>query len=64
MGFLEDAKDAVEDATDKVGKVLEEGADRAKDKLEELKAEAAVKKAEAHRDAVRMKNEVKKEFRD
>jgi hypothetical protein len=43
MGFLEDAKETAEAAAKKVGRTVEDGVDRAKDKVDELKAEAEVK---------------------
>jgi hypothetical protein len=64
MGFLDDAKETVEAAAQKVGRAVEDGVDRAKDKLDEVQAEANVKKAEAERDATKAKNETKEELRD
>lgn len=64
MGFLDDAKETAEAAAKKVSRAVEDGVDRAKDKLDEVKAEANVKKAEAERDATRAKNEAKEDLRD
>ncbi|GAA1600073.1 hypothetical protein [Leucobacter chromiireducens] len=64
MGFLDDAKANAEAAAQKVGKVVEDGIDKAKDKIDEFQAEAEVKKAEAERDAVKARNEAKDEMRD
>lgn len=64
MGILDDAKETAQAAAKKVGRAVEDGADKAKDKVEELKAEAEVKKAEAERDAVRARNAAKDELRD
>jgi len=64
MGFLDDAKETAEAAAKKIGRAVEDGVDRAKDKLDEVKAEAEVKKAEAERDATKAKNAAKEELRD
>lgn len=64
MGFLEDAKETAEAAAKKVGRAVEDGVDRAKDKIDEVKAEANVKKAEAERDATKARNAAKEELRD
>ncbi|MBO1900455.1 hypothetical protein J4H92_00645 [Leucobacter weissii] len=63
MGFLDDAKETAEAAAKKVGRAVEDGVDKAKDKVEELKADAEVKKAEAERDSVKARNEAKDELR-
>lgn len=64
MGFLDNAKDAAEAA----GKKAREGADdvteRIGDKVDEVKADANVKKAEAERDSTHAKNEFKEKLRD
>lgn len=64
MGFLEDAKETAGAAAKKVSRTIEDGVDRAKDKLDEVKADADVKKAEAERDATKARNEAKEELRD
>lgn len=64
MGFLEDAKETAEAAAKKVGRAVEDGVDKAKDKIDEVKAEAEVKKAEAERDSVKARNEAKEDLRD
>ncbi|WP_025134634.1 hypothetical protein [Leucobacter sp. PH1c] len=64
MGFLDDAKANAEAAAKKVGQAVEDGIDKAKDKIDEFQAEAEVKKAEAERDAVKARNDVKDEMRD
>lgn len=64
MGLLEDAKETAEAAAKKVGRAVEDGMDRAKDKVDELKAEGEVKKAEAERDATKARNEAKERMRD
>lgn len=64
MGILEDAKEAADSAAKKISRSVEDGVDRAKDKIDELHAEADLKKAEAERDSVRLKNEMKEDLRD
>ncbi|WP_449279107.1 hypothetical protein [Leucobacter sp. GX24907] len=64
IGFLDDAKETAEAAAKKVGRAVEDGVDRAKDRFDEVKAEADVKKAEAERDATKKRNEVKENLRD
>ncbi len=64
MGFLDNAKEAAETAAKKVGRAVEDGVDRAKDKLDEVKADAEVRKAEAERDAVKARNDLKEDLRD
>ena len=64
MGFLDDAKETAEAAAKKVGRAVEDGIDKAKDKVDEIKADAEVKKAEAERDSVKARNEAKDKLRD
>lgn len=64
MGILENAKEAAEAAAKKVGEVVEEGKEHIADKVDEVKADLDVKKAEANRDAVKAKNDVKEKLRD
>ncbi len=63
MGFIDDAKDAAETAGRKVKEGFEDVVDRVSDKIDEVKADAEVKKAEAERDSVHTRNEVKEELR-
>ncbi|GAA3037754.1 hypothetical protein [Microbacterium dextranolyticum] len=63
MGFIDDAKDAAETAGRKIKEAFEDTADRIGDKVDEVKADADVKKAEAERDSVDKRNEVKAELR-
>ena len=42
MGFLDDAKETAEAAAKKVGRAVEDGIDKAKDKAAEIKADAEV----------------------
>lgn len=64
MGILDDAKETAEAAAKKVGRAVEDGVDKAKDKVDEFRAEADVKSAEAKRDAVKARNEAKEELRE
>ncbi|WP_336630758.1 MULTISPECIES: hypothetical protein [unclassified Microbacterium] len=63
MGFIDDAKDAAETAGRKIKDAFEDTADRIGGKIDEAKADAEVKKAEAERDSVEKRNEVKAELR-
>ena len=63
MGFLDDAKDAAETASRKIKEAYEDTADRIGDKVDEVKADHEVKKAEAERESVKKKNEVNAELR-
>ena len=63
MGFLDDAKDTAETAGRKIKEGFEDAKDRIGDKLDEVKADAEVKKAEAERDSVEKRNEVKADLR-
>lgn len=64
MGLIEDAKETAEAVAKKAGRAVEDGVDRAKDKVDELKADAAVKKAEMERDATRARSDAKERMRD
>jgi vacuolar-type H+-ATPase subunit H len=64
MGILDDAKETVKAAGEKLGETIEDGVDRLKDKGDEIKADAEVKKAEAEADSVRARNEAKEKLRD
>lgn len=64
MGFMDDAKDAAEATGEKVGDWVDEQKERVSDKVDEMQAEAEVKKAEAHLDEVKAKNEYKEDLRD
>ena len=63
MGFLDDAKETAETAGRKIKEGFEDAKDRIGDKLDEVKAYAEVKKAEAERDSVEKRNEVKADLR-
>lgn len=64
MGFIDDAKEAAETAGRKIKEGFEDTADRVGDKVDEVKADMNVKKAEAERDSVEKRNEVKEDLRD
>ncbi|GAA3910601.1 hypothetical protein [Microbacterium invictum] len=64
MGFMDDAKEVAEAAGDKVKETWEDTTDRIGDKVDEMKADANVKKAEAERDSVEKRNEIKEDLRD
>ncbi len=64
MGFMDDAKDAVEATGEKVGRWAEDTKERISDKVDEAKADAEVKRAEADRDRVHAKNEYKEKLRE
>lgn len=63
MGFMDDAKDTAETAGRKIREGFEDTADRIGDKVDEAKANADVKKAEADRDRVERKNDLKEDLR-
>ena len=64
MGLMDDAKDAAEATGKKVGEVVDDTKERIEDKVDEVQADANVKKAEAERDATKAKNDYKEELRD
>lgn len=64
MGILDDAKEAAETAARKVKDAWEDTTEKIGDKIDEAKADLDVKKAEAERDAVKTRNDVKAELRD
>lgn len=63
MGFIDDAKETAETAGRKIKDAWEDTTDRIGDKVDEAKADAEVKKAEAERDSVQNRNEIKKDLR-
>ena len=63
MGFIDDAKDVAETAGRKIKDTFEDVSDRVGDKVDEAKADAGVKKAEADRDRVQTRNEAKERLR-
>lgn len=64
MGILDDAKETAETAGRKIKDAWEDTTDRIGDKVDEVKADAEVKKAEAERDSVKTRNELKENLRD
>lgn len=62
--FMDDAKDAAEATGKKIGEWADDTKERVSDKMDEMGAEADVRKAEAHRDAVDAKNEYKENLRE
>lgn len=64
MGFIDDAKETAETAGRKIKDAWEDTTDRIGDKVDEAKADADVKKAEAERDSVKKRNELKEDIRD
>lgn len=63
MGFLDDAKETAETAARMIKEGFEDTKDRIGDKVDEIKADAEVKKAEAERDSVEKRNKVKADLR-
>ena len=64
MGFMDDAKETAETAGRKIQDKWEDTTDAVGDKIDEAKADADVKKAEAERDSVQTRNELKEKMRD
>ncbi len=64
MGILDDAKEAAETAARKAKDAWEDTTEKISDKIDEVKADHEVKKAEAERDAVKTRNDVKEQLRD
>lgn len=64
MGMIDDAKETLSAAGDKIEREYHDHKDRAEDKSDEARANAEVKKAEADRDSVEKRNEIKEELRD
>ena len=64
MGIMDDAKETAETAGRKIKDKWEDTTDAIGDKVDEAKADADVKKAEAERDSVQTRNELKEKMRD
>lgn len=64
MGFMDDAKQTAEAVGEKIGDAWDDTTDRIGDKVDEMKAEADVKRAEAERDSVKRRNDIKEDLRD
>lgn len=63
MGFMDDAKETAETAGRKVKEAWEDTTDRIGDKVDEIKADANVKKAEAEKESVERRNDAKEHLR-
>ncbi|MDR7187342.1 F0F1-type ATP synthase membrane subunit b/b' [Microbacterium sp. BE35] len=61
---MEDAKETAEAVGEKIKDAWEDTTDRVGDKVDEMKADANVKKAEAERDSVKTRNDIKEDLRD
>jgi len=64
MGIIDDAKETAETAGRKLKDAWDDATDKIGDKIDEAKADANVKKAEAERDSVKARNDVKENLRD
>ena len=64
MGLLDDAKDAAEATGKKIGEWADDTKERVSDQVDEMKADADVKRAEAERDATKAKNDYKEQLRE
>jgi hypothetical protein len=64
MGFMDNAQDAADATGKKVGEFVDDTKERVSDKIDEMQADADVKRAEKERDAVHAKNEYKENMRD
>jgi hypothetical protein len=63
MGFMDHAKDTADATGKKIGETLDDTKERISDKIDEMQADADVRRAEAERDAVHAKNEHKENMR-
>ncbi|WP_374975605.1 hypothetical protein ACEYYH_17655 [Microbacterium trichothecenolyticum] len=61
---MDDAKETAKAVGEKIQDAWEDTTDRVGDKVDEMKADAEVKKAEAERDSVKTRNEIKEDLRD
>ncbi|MFC8680139.1 hypothetical protein ACFT30_01370 [Microbacterium ureisolvens] len=64
MGFMDDAKETAQAVGEKIKDAWEDTTDRVGDKVDEMKADAEVRKAEAERDSVKTRNDIKEDLRD
>lgn len=64
MGFMDDAKETAAAVGERIKDTWEDTTDRIGDKVDEMKADADVKKAEAERDSVKARNDIKEDLRD
>ena len=63
MGITDDAKDTADTIGRKMKDAWDDTADRIEDQVDEWQADANVKKAEAERDSVEKRNEIKEAVR-
>ena len=63
MGFLDDAKEVADTTGRKIKDAFEDTTDRIGDKVDEAKADANVRKAEAEKESVEHRNEIKEQVR-
>jgi hypothetical protein len=64
MGFIDGAKDAAQTAGRKAKEAWEDAADRVGDRVDEVKADTQVRKAEAEKESVERRNDLKEQMRD
>lgn len=64
MGFMDDAKKTAEAVGDKIKDTWEDTTERVSDKVDEMKADADVKRAEAERDSVKARNDIREDLRE
>ena len=64
MGVFDDAQDAASATGEKIGEWVDDAKARVSDKVDEMKADADVKAAEARRDATEAKNDYKEDLRN
>ena len=64
MGIMDDAKETADTAGRKIKDKWDDTTDAIGDKIDEAKADADVKKAEAERDSVQTRNDLKEKMRD
>ena len=63
MGFTDDAKETAETAGRKIQDAWEDMADKVGDKVDAAKADANVKKAQAEKESVETRNDIKAHMR-
>jgi hypothetical protein len=64
MGFMDDAKEVAETTGRKIKDAWEDTTDKIGDKVDEAKADANVRKAEAEKESVERRNDIKEHLRD
>lgn len=64
MGFIDDAKDTAQTAGHKAKEAWEDTTDRIGDRIDEVKDDAKVRKAEAEKESVERRNDLKEQLRD